>query len=104
MVAGPALVGTLSTVVLPFEQGLLPSRALGMSGGGDLAVSPSDQSGLTAAEPFFRIESALHVDLSDGPQLVHGRVGTMRITLSKRPLLLQWERQARQYLQRKFRV
>jgi putative peptide zinc metalloprotease protein len=69
-----------------------------------VAVSPSDQNGLTSAEPFFRIESALPVDLMDGPLLIHGRVGTMRITLSKRPLLLQWERQARQYLQRKFRV
>jgi putative peptide zinc metalloprotease protein len=95
---------TLSTMVLPFEQGHLPSRALGMAGGGDIAVSPSDQNGLTSAEPFFRIESALPADLADGPQLVHGRVGTMRITLSNRPLLVQWERQARQYLQRKFRV
>lgn len=95
---------TLSTVVMPFEQGRLPSRALGMAGGGDVAVSPSDQNGLTSAEPFFRIESALPVNLIDGPQLVHGRVGTMRITLSNRPLLVQWERQARQYLQRKFRV
>lgn len=95
---------TLSTVVMPFEQGRLPSRALGMAGGGDVAVSPSDQNGLTSAEPFFRIESALPVNLMDGPQLVHGRVGTMRITLSNRPLLVQWERQARQYLQRKFRV
>lgn len=97
-------VATLKTLVLPFEQGHLPSRALGMAGGGDVAVSPSDPNGLTSAEPFFRIESALPVDLAGGPQLLHGRIGTMRITLSKRPLLVQWERQARQYLQRKFRV
>ena len=97
-------IRTLSTVVMPFEQGHLPSRALGMAGGGDVAVSSSDPNGLTSAEPFFRIESVLPADLSDGPQLLHGRVGTMRITLANRPLLVQWERQARQYLQRKFRV
>ena len=35
---------------------------------------------------------------------LHGRLGTMRITLPDSPLLVQWERGARQFLQRKFRV
>lgn len=93
----------LSTTVLPFEQGQLPARALGMAGGGEIAVSPSDPQGLTAAEPFFRIESQLAAAEAQA-LLAHGRVGTLRLTLSSRPLLQQWERQARQFLQRRFRV
>ena len=93
-----------TTRVLPFEQGLLPSPALGMSGGGELAVSPSDPKGVTAAEPFFRIEAELPGAAAEGVRLVHGRIGTMRLTLADRPLLQQWERRLRQFLQRKFRV
>jgi putative peptide zinc metalloprotease protein len=97
-------ISVAATSVMPFEQGLLPSRALGMSGGGDLAVSPSDPNGVVAAEPFFRIESPLKPDADHAPMLVHGRIGVMRLTLSSRPLLVQWERRLRQFLQRRFRV
>lgn len=92
------------TTIMPFEQGQLPSRALGMAGGGDLAVSPSDPQGLTAAEPFFRIEAALPSGAPEDALRVHGRIGTMRLTLSHRPLGLQWERKLRQFFQRRFRV
>ena len=92
-----------ATLVMPFEQGQLPARALGMAGGGEIAVSPSDPHGLTATEPFFRIESTLSPTDAQA-LLVHGRVGTLRLTLSSRPLLQQWERKARQFLQRRFRV
>ena len=94
------------TRVLPFEQGTLPSRALGMAGGGAIAVSPSDPHGLAAAEPFFRVEARLESGAAgdDAPALVHGRTGVMRMTLTSRPLLVQWERELRQFLQRRFRV
>ncbi|GAB0055859.1 hypothetical protein SIID45300_00157 [Candidatus Magnetaquicoccaceae bacterium FCR-1] len=93
-----------ATVVMPFEQGQLPSRALGMAGGGEIAVSNTDSSGLTAAESFFRIESVLSVDPQSHVRLAHGRVGTMRLTLSDRPLFAQWERKLRQLFQRRFHV
>jgi putative peptide zinc metalloprotease protein len=93
-----------ATVVMPFEQGQLPARALGMAGGGEIAVSNADSSGLTAAESFFRIESVLSVDPQNPARLLHGHVGTMRLTLSDRPLFAQWERKLRQLLQRRFRV
>jgi putative peptide zinc metalloprotease protein len=93
-----------STTVMPFEQGILPSRALGMAGGGELAVSATDPNGVTAAEPFFRIESQLSADDSHLALLQHGRVGMMRLTLTSQPLLVQWERKLRQFLQRRFRV
>ena len=98
------------TEVMPFEQGQLPSPALGMAGGGEIAVLSSDPKGLAAAEPFFRIHAQLPAAESsqgnDGDILrrLHGRLGTMRISLPNSPLLFQWERGVRQFLQRKFRV
>ena len=83
---------------------MLPSRALGMSGGGEIAVSSSDPNGVMATEPFFRIESRLLPDPQTPLLLVHGRIGTMRLTLPNRPLLVQWERRMRQFFQRRFRV
>lgn len=95
------------TEVMPFEQGQLPSPALGMAGGGEIAVLPSDPKGLAAAEPFFRIHAQLPAVGAGQPhdmRRLHGRLGTMRITLPDSPLLVQWERGLRQFLQRKFRV
>lgn len=95
------------TEVMPFEQGQLPSAALGMAGGGEIAVQSSDPNGLAAAEPFFRVQSELPQISGETAQhlrMLHGRVGTMRISLPPSPLLYQWERELRQFLQRKFRV
>ena len=94
------------TEVMPFEQGQLPSPALGMPGGGEIAVQSSDPKGLAAAEPFFRVHAQLPSasNAEDELRRLHGRVGTMRITLPNSPLLSQWERGLRQFLQRKFRV
>lgn len=93
-----------NTRVVPHENGILPSSALGMAGGGEIAVDPSDPHGLTAAEPFFRVQADLPALSATEPLLIHGRLGVMRLTLGSRPLLLQWERSLRQFLQRRFRV
>jgi len=98
-------VRSASTEIMPFEQGQLPSAALGMAGGGDIAVQSGDAKGLAAAEPFFRIHAQLPPqEQAQALRRLHGRLGTMRITLPDSPLLVQWERGARQFLQRKFRV
>ena len=97
-------IAVAATSVMPFEQGMLPSRALGMSGGGEIAVSSTDPNGVMATEPFFRIESQILPDPQTPLLLVHGRIGTMRLTLPSRPLLVQWERRMRQFFQRRFRV
>lgn len=99
-----ANIMAVSTQVMPFEQGLLPSAALGMAGGGEIAVSSADAKGLAATEPFFRIESTLPAQSGIEALLVHGRTGTLRLTLPDRPLLQQWYRQWRQFMQRRFRV
>ncbi len=94
-----------STEIMPFEQGQLPSAALGMAGGGEIAVQSGDSKGLAAAEPFFRIHAQLPpLEQAQALRRLHGRLGTMRITLPDSPLLVQWERGARQFLQRKFRI
>lgn len=90
--------------VIPFEQGVLPSRALGFAGGGDVAVQPGDPNGVMAAEPFFRIHASFDTAQAAEVTLVHGRLGVMRLTLTPKPLLEQWERSLRQLLQRRFRV
>ena len=99
-------VVALNPEVMPFEQGQLPSPALGMAGGGEIAVQASDPKGLAAAEPFFRVQAQLpRPDAHDEDlRRLHGRLGTMRLTLPSSPLLVQWERSLRQFLQRKFRV
>lgn len=89
--------------VVPFEHGTLPSPALGWAGGGEIAVDGDDPSGTRAAEPFFRIHAVFEGD-QPAARLLHGRSGTMRITLENRPLLVQWERRVRQFLQRRFRL
>ncbi len=89
--------------VIPYETGALPSRALGFAGGGDIAVAPGDQNGVTAAEPFYRIHARFEQGAVQA-SLMHGRLGTLRLTLGEAPLLVQWERGIRQFLQRRFRV
>jgi putative peptide zinc metalloprotease protein len=89
---------------MPFDHGVLPSRALGFAGGGDIAVQPGDPNGVMAAEPFFRIHASFDAVQAAEVRLVHGRLGVMRLTLAPKPLLEQWERSARQLLQRRFRV
>jgi putative peptide zinc metalloprotease protein len=90
--------------VMPFEQGMLPARALGMAGGGAIAVSASDPHGVVAAEPFFRVEAQFYAQAAGQASLRHGGIGTLRLTLPSSPLAVQWERRVRQFLQRRFRV
>ena len=97
---------SLRTEIMPFEQGQLPSPILGLPGGGEIAVQANDPKGLAAAEPFFRVQAQLAAPVGADQEIrqLHGRLGTIRITLASSPLLVQWERGARQFLQRKFRV
>ena len=47
--------------IIPFQQEILPSAALGWKSGGDVAVSGDDQQGLKTLEPFFRIDATLKI-------------------------------------------
>ncbi len=88
--------------MIPFQHERLPSAALGWRGGGQVAVSPSDEEGVQAAEPFFQIYASLypHKDV----MFVHGRSGKLRFTLDPEALLLQWGRKLRQLLQKRYQI
>jgi len=88
--------------IIPYQQEKLPSAALGWLGGGEVAVSVQDQTGLQAAEPFFQI----YADLQPAPGVVllHGRSGKLRFTLNPKPLLLQWIHMFRQLLQKRYQI
>jgi putative peptide zinc metalloprotease protein len=91
------------TTVLPNENTALPSMALGMAGGGEIAIDQNDPHGTKALEPFFRVQADV---LNEGGSalMLHGQVAVMRLDLRAKPMLIQWERRLRQFFQRRFRV
>lgn len=87
---------------IPYEQKRLPSVALGWRGGGDVAVSMADQTGLESSEPFFELRAILLP--FPGISCLQGRSGTIRLTLDSEPLLRLWIRRLRQMVQRRYQV
>jgi len=89
-------------LVIPSEQNVLPSPALGWSGGGDIQTDPSDPDGRRAKEPFFTVRA----DIRDaaGATLLHGRSAKVRFAIGHSPLLPRWIRSLRQLLQRRFQL
>ena len=88
--------------IIPAEQSLLPSAAMGWAAGGDVAVDVSDPSGLRAAESFFNVLAYLPSDKS--VTFFHGRSGKIRFELPPEPLLQQWYRKLRQLLQQRYQI
>lgn len=87
---------------IPFEHRQLPSAALGWMGGGEVAVSLSDGSGVKATEPFFQIYA--DVESSDEVAFFHGRAGKIRLTMDSKPLLFQWLIKLRRVLQKRYMI
>ena len=88
--------------IIPAEETVLPSAALGWLGGGEVAIDTSDPSGRKTAEPFFEVRTSVRP--TPGLTFYHGRSGRIRFELAPRPLLLQWYRKLRQLLQRRYRI
>jgi putative peptide zinc metalloprotease protein len=88
--------------VIPGEQKMLPSAALGWKGGGDIPVEAEDNSGNRAVEPFFEVVGKL--DSSSGVPLFDGRSGKIRFALPAEPLLPRWLREVWQLLQKRYQV
>jgi putative peptide zinc metalloprotease protein len=88
--------------IVPFQHDKLPSAALGWFGGGEVAVSMSDDTGLKTSEPFFLIFAEVVPD--DAVMFFHGRSGKIRFSMEKEALLVQWGRSFRQLLQRRYRI
>ncbi|MBF0450134.1 MAG: hypothetical protein HQK75_05490 [Candidatus Magnetomorum sp.] len=86
--------------VIPFEQSKLPSIAIGWSGGGQIATSFQDNTGLLTQEPFFLIIA----NLSDSTKasLFHGRSGRINMVLPSKPLYYQLYRSVKQLFQKRY--
>jgi len=88
--------------IIPFQHNRLPSAALGWMGGGEVAVSMSDETGIQASEPFFLIFAELLPNQEAA--FLHGRSGKIRFSMIKEPLLVQWGRGFRQLLQKRYKI
>ena len=86
--------------VIPADRNTLPSAALGWRSGGEVAISPTDTTGLTAREPFFEMRAL--VGAPPGVRLLDGRSGKIRFDLPPEPLLGQWLRKLDQLLQQRY--
>jgi putative peptide zinc metalloprotease protein len=93
-------VSTLT--IIPAEHQTLPSAALGWRGGGDIAVSLDDPSGVRATEPFFELRATIQPN--GDAAILHGRSGRIRFELEPRPLLQQWFRKLRQLIQQRYGI
>jgi putative peptide zinc metalloprotease protein len=71
----------------------LPSKALGSSGGGQIALDPRDGSGLEALEQIFVLDLQLPLTETTG---YLGRRVAVRFDHGSEPLAAQWYRSLRQ--------
>ncbi len=85
--------------VIPADQRTLPSAALGWFGGGDVAVSHGDQTGMAAAATFFEVRTEIVPVDVDG--LHHDRTGRIRFRVAPETIGRQGYRRLRQIMQRK---
>jgi putative peptide zinc metalloprotease protein len=88
--------------VIPFEQSKLPSIAIGWSGGGQIATSLKDNTGLVTMEPFFLIIA--NINSSDDVSLFHGRSGCIHMELIAKPLYYQLYRNIKQLFQKRYQI
>lgn len=98
------LAGALARVLTPAgapslvrgAQQQLRHPALGMAGGGEIAVDPSDPSGQTPQQRHFELRVPL-----DNPNglFVPGQRAYVLVTLDRKPLLWQWTRKFLQLIQ-----
>ncbi len=95
------IIKTNSIRIIPSQQRLLPSAALGWLGGGDIDVMREDNAGLTAKKPFFEVFAEL--DPSTHAYLAQRRTGVIRFNAAWEPLLTQVVHRVRQLFQEKVR-
>jgi len=86
---------------IPAASTLLPSPALGLTGGGIIPVDPSDEKGEKSFEPVFQLE--LLFPLGTDIRTIGERV-YIRFNHGREPLALQWYRLGRQLFLRTFSV
>ncbi len=87
---------------IPMEQTSLPSAALGLGAGGEVAVSFTDTTGTRAAESFYEVR--LDLPQAASPSLFHGQSGKALFRLPAAPLLRQGWRTLRQLVQERYQL
>jgi putative peptide zinc metalloprotease protein len=90
------------TQILPAGQEQLPSAALGYAAGGEMQIAMDDQRGTQAAEQFFEI----HIEPEEGSEskLLSGQRVVVRLSLARKPLLVQWWRSLLQLVQTRLQL
>jgi putative peptide zinc metalloprotease protein len=86
---------------VPAADFLLPSKVLGVAGGGRIRVDPGDERGIKAVEKVFQLEIAL---IGDAPVPYVGERVHVRFDHGMKPLAQQWSRMGRQLFLRHFGV
>lgn len=89
------------TRTVPAAEGALPSKVLGSAGGGQIAVNPKDERGLTPLRSVFQYDIALDEDL---PAWRIGERVYVKFDHGKEPLAYQWYRIGRQLFLARFGV
>jgi putative peptide zinc metalloprotease protein len=90
--------------IIPADLQVLPSSALGMLGGGDIAVAADPYSrGRRTREPVFEVRADIAPEIG-GVVLQHELGGAVRMRLRDEPYLWQWLRKGRQLLQERYRI
>ena len=97
---GEALPALLTRMV-PAAVDQLPSAALGLEGGGTVAIDPTDHKGLKAMHKYFQVD--LSIPVQTDVVNAGGRV-YVRFTHDWVPLSSQWSRQLRQLFLSRFNV
>jgi len=88
--------------VIPADQHVLPSPALGWAAGGEMQTAADDPEGNRTVEPYFKVIGK--IDGEDAPALLHGRTGKIRFNTGEQALLPRWYRRFRQMIQRRYQL
>jgi putative peptide zinc metalloprotease protein len=86
--------------LFPAGQKDLPSAALGYAVGGTVQTATDDPKGLRAQEPFFLVRIA--PDPQSDVKLLTGQRVMVRLSMTDKPLAVQWWRGILQLVQRRF--
>ena len=81
---------------------VLETEALGYAAGGDVPTRSRTPQDKTAAERFFEIR--IKPAASDASALFTGQRVVARLTMTSKPLLVQWWQSARRLFQRRFHI
>ncbi len=88
--------------IFPAGSDELPSEALSYAAGGDVPTRSPTPQDRTAAEKFFEIR--IKPVTSDASALFTGQRVVARLTMTRKPLLVQWWQSARRLFQRRFHI